>query len=60
MKKRRDDMEAVKINMSKMVDSIEKEQNVLEEWCDRNADEHGVMKRQKAVTMDLKNEHNGM
>lgn len=60
LKKRKADMEDMKTSIQKLIDEIEKEQNILEMWTDRNNDDHGVMKRQKAITMNLKNEHNGM
>ena len=60
LKKRKEDMEGVKDAIQKLIDEIEREQNTLEMWQERNADDHGVMKRQKAVTMALRNEHNGM
>ena len=60
LKKRKDGMETFKIDTGKMVEYIEKEQNILEAWQERNNDDIGVMKRQKAMTMNLKNEHNGM
>ena len=50
----------MKGDINTAVEQIEKEQGILEAWEERNMDEHGVMKRQKAVTMNLKNEHNGM
>lgn len=38
-------MDDTKEAMLKMTEQIEKEQNVLESWEDRNNDDHGVMKR---------------
>ena len=42
------------------VEEIEKQSNILEAWQERNNDDNRVLKRQKEVTMNLKNEHNGM
>ena len=60
MKKRKEAFDKTKGDINYTVEQIEKEKAILELWLERNADDHGVLKRQKAVTMNLKNEHNGM
>ena len=60
MKARKTGIDDLKDRILKTGELIESESHILEKWEERNGDEHGVMKRQKGITMNLKNEHNGM
>ena len=45
LKKRREELDKVTTDITKTVELIEKEQNILEAWQDRNSDPNALLKR---------------